>query len=681
MILFRAIQVKLRQTLRVLPNIVAGFGSLHFLALAFICIVLAWNAQWFRAPIREYSDFAANALQVQEAKSFHEMLGNYSRWRFHHPGPFFFYLFALGELLFFNVLKVVPAAFNAHLVTALVFNAACLFGALGIFQSMLPSRLFQPFAVCLSALFLYTASDVGHVAAVVSPWMPDMLVFPFVLFLTACASFAAGRVRYMPLVAACGMALIHGHIAQVLFVVPLWLAAAAGFRATNPTITLKSLYASNSLQVRLTGFFTFVFAFPVVLELLVHTPNNASAVLTYMREVNNAAPNTIAMAFRYFLSCLTFVEQPEILLASPAGNIFQVAFSQSELVFYWLTLSVLLVFAVIGCARVREARNPFLSFLVLEVILVSVLFVFWGTRITGPLYLFNGVFLLAIHLIVLFMLVGVIGLWWNGTPARVFSAGLYVCAVAAIVLAGGNLRNLYAGSDEVYEIAQRAPLATGEVARLDFPAGDNDIALGVASHLHRTGKRFCVVEYWGFMFGQQNICQDPLRVRRLFVGRQPRPCDTRCTTFYDESRRGGLIATLEAPAWMALPLTILTEDTFDVKEGFWGAYEDRPERWCRRRGVIRFLLAENPRPSPFYTVRIVAYTYPGRPAKVFLNGSFLGVIDRLGKGAVEFAVPKGVFRWGGENQLVFEVPLAGAIGNDPRQLGAPFVDAAIQPVL
>ena len=71
--------------------------------------MLALNAQLFRNPIIEITDFAANSLLVQQARHFSLLTGHYSRWHFHHPGPAFLYLFALGELIFHDILHVAPA--------------------------------------------------------------------------------------------------------------------------------------------------------------------------------------------------------------------------------------------------------------------------------------------------------------------------------------------------------------------------------------------------------------------------------------------------------------------------------------------------------------------------------------------------------------------------------------------
>src|SRR5580700_8609368 len=104
------------------------------LTAAFVLLVLALNFELFTTPIVEHSDFAANSLLVQQAKHFRLLTGHYSRWRFHHPGPAFLYLFALGEFLFYDLLHVVPAPYNGQLLITIIFDGALLSAALYVFR-------------------------------------------------------------------------------------------------------------------------------------------------------------------------------------------------------------------------------------------------------------------------------------------------------------------------------------------------------------------------------------------------------------------------------------------------------------------------------------------------------------------------------------------------------------------
>src|SRR5262245_2882922 len=90
---------------------------------------------------------------------FQELLGNYSRWQFHHPNPAFFYLLAAGEYVFRDWLGMVPAPLNAQLVTLVLVNAALLFGSIEIFARQFPGTLFRPLA---TAAAVWLISSVNH---------------------------------------------------------------------------------------------------------------------------------------------------------------------------------------------------------------------------------------------------------------------------------------------------------------------------------------------------------------------------------------------------------------------------------------------------------------------------------------------------------------------------------------
>jgi hypothetical protein len=167
-------------------------------ALAFAGVVLAINSHWFRAPIVEASDVAANSLQMYNAGRFHELMGNYSRWQLHHPGPVIFYLFAAGERLFHDRLPITPGTFNAQLVTLVLFNAAFLFGAIAMLANAFPGRIFPPLALTGAVLWMMAVNYTVPTGAMVSPWMPHVALFPFLFFLTAGVSVASGRIDHLP---------------------------------------------------------------------------------------------------------------------------------------------------------------------------------------------------------------------------------------------------------------------------------------------------------------------------------------------------------------------------------------------------------------------------------------------------------------------------------------------------
>ena len=185
-------------------------------------VVLKINHKLFSNAINEYYDFAANMLQIEDAKHFHDLLGNYSRWGFHHPGPAYFYILALGETILHDWLRIAPEAMNAHLITIILLNSIFLFAAISIFAQHCQSRLFVPVALALAIYVIYMVNHTIPGSAVLSIWMPHVLLFCFLLFATVCASVAAGNVKQLPILAFTGLMLLHAHVAQ-LYLSVRWL--------------------------------------------------------------------------------------------------------------------------------------------------------------------------------------------------------------------------------------------------------------------------------------------------------------------------------------------------------------------------------------------------------------------------------------------------------------------------
>src|ERR1700743_3220473 len=135
----------------------------------------------------------AYSIQVEQARRFALLVGNYSREKFNHPGPAFLYVQAWGEDLFYGLLRVVPAAWNgevAGLYLLSSFFAACVV-VTGWRWGGLRTGL-----VTLGAVGLYGAL---HPSVFSSDWMPYEYAPVYLAFLVSVASVAGGVGR-----ASCG---------------------------------------------------------------------------------------------------------------------------------------------------------------------------------------------------------------------------------------------------------------------------------------------------------------------------------------------------------------------------------------------------------------------------------------------------------------------------------------------
>ena len=171
------------------------------------------NRFLFTARLYEQGDGGANSILIEQAKHFTLLVGNYSRERFNHPGPAYMYVQALGEYLFQNALRLVPTAWNAHMLS--VFALDCAFVALAVGVVYGRTRSLRGAAVCFA---VFTGFAIAYPPIVNSDWMPYMYVLAYMVFILAAGSVAAGRAQDAWIFALTGWFLIHGHACFLLFV-------------------------------------------------------------------------------------------------------------------------------------------------------------------------------------------------------------------------------------------------------------------------------------------------------------------------------------------------------------------------------------------------------------------------------------------------------------------------------
>ena len=183
-------------------------------ALLFVLAAVAlacsnWGA--IRAVNHETSDFAANTLLILDAKRLHLIYGNYSRVGFNHPGPAILYVLAFGELLFHDVLRLVPSPFSGQLLAVDLYNAAWLVLVVAMVRrmagSLAPALLFGGVTVLA---FAYCDHAILN-----GIWFPHLYVLPYAAMLVAIARLVHGRTdTLVPLAVSSGF-LINGHASFV----------------------------------------------------------------------------------------------------------------------------------------------------------------------------------------------------------------------------------------------------------------------------------------------------------------------------------------------------------------------------------------------------------------------------------------------------------------------------------
>jgi hypothetical protein len=633
-------------------------------AISFLAVVLWINRGLFRVPIIEDGDQAANALQIQNAKHFHETLGNYSRWTFHHPGPAFFYIFAAGEGLFRDLLRLVPAAINAQVITIILLNTFFLFGAIFFFARHCRPALFLPASMLAAVMVIVVINRTIPGGALVSIWMPQVLLFCFLFFVTACASVASGSFEHLPLMALAGLMLMHGHVAQGLFVTVLAAAAVVtfGYRFARG-IPMRQLWLRHRQSILLTGALAALFVFPVLMDSVVHRPSNLSAIGSWA-SAHRGWQVPLGTSLKYEASFLAFIPDPEVVLQNPSAHLLSQAGSRPYVLRYWLGTAFLLGVALGLIWRGGHRVHPFLRYVSFEIALISILFVLWGMKIAGGLYNFNGFFMFSLQILGFWVLIQLI-LGETKISLKTGSACIAACAVSVSILAvSAQFTNTYSGDPEVARIAALAPAGKPPL-RLLFRHDDWPLAVGVASRMSRSHEAFCVERDWTFMFGTENVCPASMSFRTL---RLDHPGSVSCTGSCIRLMEDGRYAVdLQSFSPRELPFVIGAGDDNDRQTGF--DETEGENRWTRRESAIRFLLTKDLGAAKAIRIAVRGRAVESRPVRLVLNDLPLAVISGFATDTWEFTVDRSRLLAGGINELKFLVDRAGPIGSDPRTLG------------
>lgn len=273
----------------------SGLAPVHLIFWTSLAVFagssLIRNRTLFTTAQHPISDQAVNTLLVNRAIRFDQFVGNYSRVGFHHPGPALLYVLGWGQLLFRDVLHVVPDAYNGQVVGAIVYSAVLMALTLVSVYRLTGSRAAT--AVAFGVIFLFAAQNsvMGDV------WFPFLYTPAFLLFLVAGAGVTAGRTRELPsFVVACGL-LVHGHISFTMFVALTGALAAGGWLFVHRGDRRAELRAHRRATIGAAVALA-VFALPIVVNTVVHYPGEWPAYLRYVRHAQRA-PRTFGQILHF----------------------------------------------------------------------------------------------------------------------------------------------------------------------------------------------------------------------------------------------------------------------------------------------------------------------------------------------------------------------------------------------
>jgi len=465
---------------------------LIFLAVAFLFCAfnLFENRAFIFGPaVLETTDFAANALQIIDAKSFHDIYGNYSRWGFNHPGPFFFYAYALGESVLFNALGVVKSPHQAHVFSGILVQSLFLSAAICCFICLTRRRLTGFVVLACASAFLPAT-----LAAVTSIWPPDVLLGPYVLLIVSCAAMALGRHRWIPVATLAVCVLCHGHVAQPLMTIPMFLLASVLYLRASRSAGMDYRDAIKIAlpQVFLASIIACIFLVPIALDLLRCPDCNAHRIASYMRSAGR--PARWGQAFNYIASFFLFDHSPEWL-----DGVRKIRVLTSRTAIVAAMCVAALAAPAIMKKKLRSEEYSSLRIIAMFAMFALLLSIIWAKRITGPLYAFNGFFVYAIYF-VLIATAACAFILPIRQPKYSISAAALLCAVTVVV-------SLAYPAPKSFSALSAVRPTTQSVNRSDLALinqtdrGDWTAMVALALWLKRSNVEYLVPRSWMFMYG------------------------------------------------------------------------------------------------------------------------------------------------------------------------------------
>lgn len=472
-------------------------------AVLLVALIAAGKSLYFESPALESGDAAVNALQIDAAKSGRELYGNYSRFQFNHPGPAFFYVYASAEIVLHDWLDWVPSPTNAHQLASLALQVGFFALALTLLTQWFASPWLLPLAL-LGAAWQFTHA----IGAFTSIWPPHVLLMPFLCFLTAGCSVAAGRTRDLIFMALAGGFLFHGHVAQPLFVGGLGALAVIlhhrsrglSWRDIQPEI------AAHRRVLLLCTAWVGLLLLPLAIDLVAYGRESNVATIIGRFQSNASHGKSILQSFLYFLSFATYSTDQEYIFTR-LGEVTTQFFAGHALYFVvWAAI----VAVPAWLFRRRRAALPddarrFIGSAYVFLVVTTLLCVVWGLLQAGPMFQFNGFFYYGVYYFAAMLGLAIV-LTLFPPPARSLWLTIAFC-LAAIAFTRGfissPLSSAQAGQDVKEAVDKLVRLQPGKRPKLlVFEHEAWPTAASLALEIQRRGIPFYAAHSWNFMFGR-----------------------------------------------------------------------------------------------------------------------------------------------------------------------------------
>jgi hypothetical protein len=440
-------------------------------------------------PTGDMAIIESYTIQASEGRL---LVGPYSRFGWHHPGPIYFY-------------ALVPFYLGSHRDTAGLNAAAIVFN---VFMIAVATLVAASAGGPVLAVVLAAATTVLVFRAdglLVSAWNPHVVVLPMVVAVTAAAAAAAGQAWWLPLAALAASFAAETHIGTLPTVALVCgLAVVVVLASTNPTRRAARPWKALAA----TAIVLAVAWLPSIAEQVRHAPGNLSALWKFFLTSAGAA-QPLRTAFIAWSSMLAGIARPDFGLAS--GVPLRITHGWAPQAWAIGELVLLATVAAIS-ARQRRRFEMFLSLFALAASLAAL----WSvTRVLGELIDHEIFWISALGALNAAVIVASIaGLAGPHAQRNLTLPATAVCAVLLAVCAAAGLAGLAdirarsRAADGQQSAIARAAAGVREYVRaegIDRPFVDVDqkswgLAAGVLLQLQKAGVGYAVDDDWVPMF-------------------------------------------------------------------------------------------------------------------------------------------------------------------------------------
>jgi hypothetical protein len=463
---------------RVQRRIAAVCGAL---ALSGAAILVARGG----GPVTPVSDTAVIESFTLYASRAQLLVGPYSRYGWHHPGPLYFYLLA-------PVYALAGSSTPGLSAGALLINLASIVVLAWVLVRTAGGWLTVAVTASM-AVYVWRLAPL-----LVSPWNPLVVVLPLATLTVVAAAVASGDHGLAPL----GVALASFVMQTHLGVVPTALAVSSVLGLATWHAAREAIPRSRRTAIIAAAVAAVLWAVPLS-EQVSASPGNMTALWRFF-STPDRGHQTMATTYAAWSDMVTGIARPDFHIAG--GSPFRRSRWRPARTVAGCEVAALTAIALIARRRRRQFEAAFASVLLLALAVAFAAV----TRIHDEIIDHEVFWISALGALVAATIVAAAAAWWSEAPKQLGAcAAVGACALTAYVgfgeLSAVTKRTIdpdpaRRAAAVIGDALERRVRSTGVRPLIQIDQDEWPVAAGALLHLQRSRLAFAVEDDWLVMF-------------------------------------------------------------------------------------------------------------------------------------------------------------------------------------